>query len=161
MIKNKIQIRRYHETDLPFLNQIFYSAIHISLAKDYTKAQLDAMAPATSLIDMSRKAKLQIIKPFVALIQGVIIGFAEFEPNGYIDRFYVHPDFQNHGVGTTLMKHIESEARNLQLSRIFADISITAKKFFQAKGFHLVSEQTVIRNSVHITNFAMQKILLP
>lgn len=145
---------------MPSLNQIFYSAIHISLAKDYTKTQLNAMAPPSSLIDTSRTAKLEIIKPFVALIQEVIVGFAEFEPNDHIDRFYVHPDFQNHEVGTTLIKQIESEARKLQLPRIFADVSITAKKFFSSKGFHLINEQTVVRDGVHITNFSMEKILL-
>jgi hypothetical protein len=88
-MNNKIQVRRYQDGDAKFLSQIYYNTIHTVNAKDYTKEQLDAWAPWSSVQDYSGwQEKLEKIKPFVVLIDDKIVGFAEFEPNGHIDCFY-------------------------------------------------------------------------
>ena len=45
-MNNKIQVRRYQDGDAKFLSQIYCNTIHTVNAKDYTKEQLDAWAPA-------------------------------------------------------------------------------------------------------------------
>ncbi len=83
-MNTQIQVRRYKEGDAKFLSQIYYNTIHIVNAKDYSKEQLDAWAPWSSMQDCSRwEENLEKIKPFVALIDETIFCFAEFEPNGH------------------------------------------------------------------------------
>ncbi len=158
-MNKKILVRRYQDNDAEFLSKIFYHTIHTINAKDYTKEQLDAWAPWSSVQDYSGwKEKLEKIQPFVALIDGVIVGFAEFEPNGHIDCFYVHHEFQSIGVGSTLMAEVEKEASRSALPRIYAEVSITAKPFFEKQGFKVVKRQTVTIRGAELTNYIMEKI---
>ncbi|MBY0378785.1 MAG: GNAT family N-acetyltransferase [Rickettsiales bacterium] len=159
-MNNKIQVRRYQGGDIKFLSQIFYNTIHTVNAKDYTKEQLDAWAPWSSVQNYSGwKEKLEKIRPFVALIGNTIVGFAEFEPSGHIDCFYVHHKFQGAGVGSALMQEIEKEAIEKLISRAYAEVSITARSFFEAKGFQTVKQQTVQIRGVELINFVMEKLL--
>jgi GNAT superfamily N-acetyltransferase len=155
---NRIQVRRYQDEDAEFISKIYYHTIHTINAKDYTKEQVDAWAPWSSVQDYSGwKQKLEKIKPYVALINDTIVGFAEFEANGHIDCFYVHHEFQGCGVGSALMAEIEQEVMSKSLSRIYAEVSITAKPFFEQKGFKVVTQQSVTIRGVKLTNYIMEK----
>ena len=48
--------------------------------------------------------------PFVAVVTGEIVGMAEIERDGFIDYFYVHPRWQDRGIGKALLATLESEA---------------------------------------------------
>lgn len=87
-----------------------------------------------------------------------IVGFTEFEPNGHIDCFYVHHEYQGFGIGSSLMNEIFKKANDLNLKRVFAEVSITAKPFFEAKGFKVVKQQNVAIRGVKLTNFIMENI---
>jgi putative acetyltransferase len=164
-MKKKIEIRRYQNGDAPYLSAIRYDTIHIINAQDYTKEQLEAWAPESSRVapphatDSCRSWQEQFekTKPFVALINDMIVGFAELEPNGHLDRFYVHHQFQGQGVGSALMNALENEAHTAGLSSIYADVSITAKPFFEKKGFSVVKQQTVMIRGLALINFSMEK----
>ncbi|KTD03700.1 Acyl-CoA N-acyltransferase [Legionella geestiana] len=157
-MNNKIQVRRYQDGDANFLIKIYYNTIHTVNAKDYTEQQIEAWAPWSSVQDYSGwQEKLEKIKPFVALINDKIVGFAEFEPNGHIDCFYVHHEYQGSGIGSALIHEIEKEAVNKSISRVYAEVSITAKMFFEAKGFQVVKQQTVMIRGVELINFVMEK----
>lgn len=153
-----ISIRKYSESDAPALANIYYNTIHTVNTRDYTEEQVNAWAPSDSIKDYSGwRVKLAKIKPFVAEINDEIVGFAEFEPNGHIDCFYVHHEHQGKGVGTALMTAIFDEAEKQGITRIYAEVSVTAKPFFEAKGFAVVKEQTVIIRGVGLNNFVMEK----
>lgn len=81
------------------------------------------------------------------------------EPDGHIDCFYCHKDYQRRGVGSQLYQAIEAKALELPVNRLFVEVSITAKPFFQRMGFAIVKEQTVDRRGETFTNFAMEKFL--
>jgi GNAT superfamily N-acetyltransferase len=157
-MNNQIQVRRYQEGDAKEIAHLYYNTIHNVNSKDYTKVQLDAWAPWTSVQNYSGwKEKLENIKPFIALIGDIIVGFAEFEPNGHIDCFYVHHEFQGSGIGSALMCEIEKEAREKSLPKIYAEVSITARPFFEAKEFQIIKQQTVTIRDVELINFVMEK----
>jgi len=59
------------------------------------------------------------------------------------------------------MKEIENRANTLKINKIFAEVSITAKPFFEAKGFIVQKEQSVVIRGVTLTNYVMEKILVP
>lgn len=157
-MKNKIQVRYYQKGDEKFLSKIYYDTIHTVNAKDYTQKQIDAWAPWSSVQDYSGwQEKLAKIKPFVAQIDDVIVGFAEFEPNGHIDCFYVHHEFQGSGIGSALMREIDKKAKDKLIARTYAEVSITARPFFEAKGFQVIKQQTVQIRGVELINFVMEK----
>jgi putative acetyltransferase len=155
-----IVIRQYQEEDAKALVDIYYNTIHRINIKDYTKEQVDAWAPKSSLEMDGWKRKWSQSSPYVATIQGQIVGFAEFEPNGHIDCFYCHHDWIGKGVGSALLNAIENKAHQKGITRIFAVVSITAKPFFASKGFQLVKEQRVLCKEVYLTNFVMEKRLV-
>lgn len=80
--------------------------------------------------------------PFVAVDENRVVGFAELEPDGHIDRFYCLPEWIGKGVGTKLLHRLEEEAKRIGLKRIFAESSTLAISFFTGKGFQILEEKT-------------------
>jgi len=78
---------------------------------------------------------------------------------GYLDRLYVHKDFQRCGVRGRLLKVLESKARGLLIYKINTEASITAKPFFLAKGYLVEEEQIKIIRNISFVNFKMSKNL--
>lgn len=155
-----IEIRTYKEDDAKSVAGIYYNTIHSINIRDYSKEQINAWAPYDSVEDYSGwQKKLAKVRPFVATINETIVGFAEFEPNGHIDCFYVHHEYQAKGIGSALMKAIFYKAEKQSIKRIYAEVSITAKPFFKTKGFNVVKEQTVNLRGVDLNNFVMEKYL--
>lgn len=155
----KVQVRRYQDGDAKHIASIYYNTIHTVNAKDYTTEQLNAWAPYHDN-NGGWQEKCAKLNPFVAVIEDTIVGFAEFEPDGHIDCFYVHHKFQGAGVGTALMREIEMEAREKLLPRIYAEVSITARPFFESKIFQVIKQQTVQVRGMGLTNFVMEKCLV-
>jgi putative acetyltransferase len=159
-MKNNISIRSYNETDAAALAAIYFNTIHNINSKDYSSEQVDAWAPRSSLETEGWRRKWKKLQPLVATINDKIVGFAELEENGYIDCFYCHHEYQGHGVGSALMREIENRARKNKLDKLFAEVSITAKPFFEAKGFTVKKQQSVIIRGVEFINFVMEKIVI-
>lgn len=89
----------------------------------------------------------------VAVEGGVIVGFADLGPDGYLDRLYVHRDWQGRGVASALCDALPA-------ARI-THASITARPFFERRGWHVVKEQQVERRGVLLTNFVMERSCPP
>ena len=85
-------IRPYQTADCEALARLFYDTVHTVNAKDYTKAQLDVWA--TGNVDLEAwDRSLTAHFTLVAEENGVITGFGDMDPSGYLDRLYVHRDF--------------------------------------------------------------------
>ncbi len=154
-----INIRYYKPSDVKELASIFYHTIHQINSRDYTQEQINAWAPASTLETAGWQKKWEQLVPLVAVCDERVAGFAEFESNGHIDCFYVHHEFQGQGVGFALMKEIHNIAQQNNIQRIFAEVSITAKPFFQRQGFSVIREQIVTIRGVALTNYVMEKLL--
>lgn len=159
----------------------------------------------------------------------LIIGFGDIDETGYLDRLYVHKDYQKQGVGAAICDELEryfneaflhsannmalseseikncelcektsgktlanncrkelnkphkkdcsiaeNEAKNIEFSKkngqtpldngqvcrkITTHASITAKGFFESRGYKAIKEQQVERGGVLLTNFIMEKML--
>lgn len=59
--------------------------------------------------------------------------------------------------GSALMKEILHRALNNHIHLIFSEVSITAKPFFEKWGFRIVTQQTIIRKGIELTNFKMER----
>lgn len=91
---------------------------------------------------------------FVAVEDETIVGFGDIDSTGYLDRLYVHKDFQRKGVATALCDVLEQAVS----SKITTHASITAKPFFENRGYRVITEQQLNRQNALLTNFIMEKI---
>ncbi len=157
-VRNGICLRPYRPGDLPALLALFRDTVHRVAARDYTPEQQDAWAPR--LPDLSRwETSLSAHYSLVAEAEGRIVGFADLDPSGYFDRLYTAADFQGRGTASLLADALEARAIGLGLSSLRTDASITARPFFEKRGYRLLREQRVERGGVFLTNYAMEKSL--
>ena len=157
-MKAEISIRDYQPEDVQALANIYYNTVHKINIQHYTEEQVDAWAPKSSVENTEGwSKKFPRTQPIIATVGDEIVGFAEFDPNGHIDCFYCHHEWIGKGVGSALMKEIFQRAKNNHIHHIFSEVSITAKPFFEKHGFKVVTEQTIVRKGVELTNFKMER----
>lgn len=153
-----MKIRRFKPGDEMALLRVFQSAIRETAAHDYTAEQRAAWAQPD--MNPERWARqISALKPFVTEINGEIAGYADLQPHGLIDHFYVAAHYASHGVGTRLMQHIETEARRLGMSELTSEVSITAEPFFARFGFQMEERRLPVRRGVTLQNALMRKHL--
>lgn len=158
-MKREIVIRDYQPEDVQALAHIYYNTIHRINTQHYTKEQVDVWAPPSSLETERWAEKFLRTKPLIATVASEIVGFAEFEPNGHIDCFYCHHEWIGKGVGSALMNEILQRAKHNHIPLIFAEVSITAKPSFEKWGFKVITQQTIVRKGVELTNFKMERMV--
>jgi putative acetyltransferase len=151
-----ITIRRYQPDDANALWAVYYSAIHQVAAADYTDEQTEAWAP-TEFDPLKWAERMRGIAPFVAERDGTIVGYADLQPSGYIDHFFVAGGATRQGVGSRLMQQIHSTAISNGLESLFSNVSITARPFFERWGFEVEQAQSVTLRGVTFENFRMRK----
>lgn len=154
-----MEIIKFKETDTKEIVSLFYETVHSINSKDYSQVQLDAWAPRgekESKIDSWKESLGQNIT-FVAKVHDKVVGFSDLTHTGYLDRLFVHKDYQGQGIATALVDMLESEAKKLNLLEIDTEASITAKPFFEHLGYKIVCSQTVEKKGVKLANFKMLK----
>lgn len=155
-----MRIRPFQTGDEAALYRLHHEAIHRVAARDYTPEQIEAWAPARH--DPGPWAiKMRHLRPFVAEADGRIAGYADLQPEGYIDHFFVSADFPRQGVGRMLMERIHEEAARQGIAELTADVSRTAQPFFARFGFEIVEQRFPVRSGVTIPNALMRKRLSP
>jgi putative acetyltransferase len=151
-------IRDVQASDLAAIARLFYETVHHVNAGDYRAEQLEAWAPKV-YEPAYWQERFENIQVYVAEDQGQVVGFAEFESTGHIDCFYVHHQRQRCGVGARLMAQIEADAMSQQVPRLLADVSLTARPFFEHQGFSVEREQERLYRGVRFAQFLMTKQL--
>lgn len=146
-------IRNYEPADCCCLAALFYDTVHCINARDYTKEQLNAWASGTvNLQDWN--SSFESHTTLVAIENEIIVGFGDIDDTGYLDRLYVHKDYQNRKIASALCSRLE---QSCEAETIITHASITAKPFFIHRGYEVIQEQQVQRSGVLLTNFIMQK----
>ncbi|WP_305806798.1 GNAT family N-acetyltransferase [Stenotrophomonas sp. YIM B06876] len=103
---------------------------------------------------------LRASRPFVAELEGCIAGFADLQPSGYIDQFFVRGDCAGRGVACVLMAQIHQAAQRAGMPRLRAYVSLSAEPFFSRSGFAVEARQQVEVRGVLLANARMGKALL-
>ncbi|WCN39629.1 GNAT family N-acetyltransferase [Aneurinibacillus uraniidurans] len=156
-----MDIMRFNSQDTEEIVNLFYDTVHSVNARDYSKIQLDAWAPIGekhTKVEVWRISLNQNIT-YVAKINNKIVGFSDLMYSGYINRLFVHKDYQGKGIASALIDKIELEAKKLNLQEIDTHASITARPFFERHSYNVVCTQNVERKGVTLTNYHMKKIL--
>ena len=151
-------IRDYKAGDALEIVRLFFETVRSVNRADYSDEQLNAWAPGLPELE-EWHARMAGRRTLVAEEGGEVVGFAELENDGRLDMLYGRRDTVGWGVGGLLYEAVEREARAQGLGWLFTEASITARPFFERRGFRVVREQMVSRRGVSMTNFVMEKNL--
>jgi len=151
-----VHIRPYREGEEPALFEIYCSAIHLVACQDYTPEQLQAWAPRDFDSELWRR-RMRGIGPFVAELNGQIVGYADLQPNGYIDHFFVSGTRPREGIGSQLMRHLLDRAQTLGIPELTSDVSRTAQPFYERFGFSVVERRYPEIHGVVVPNAFMRR----
>jgi putative acetyltransferase len=157
-----MNLRKATISDLKEMQELYIETIKHVCKDDYNSAQINAWI---SGVDNTERWIEVINTQFVllAIIQNKIAGFGTLKDGNYIDFFYIHKEYQRRGIADKILTELELEAKKysnaLGQKNITSDISITAKPFFEKKGFIVKAEQRNIRLGVELINYKMEKDL--
>ena len=140
-----MELREYRSSDCAELAELFYQTVHNVNVRDYTRTQVDLAEWDASFLKH---------KTIVAVENYTIVGFGDMDCSGYLDRLYVHKDYQRRGTASAICGAPEASVPG---KKITTHASITAKPFFLRRGYCVVKEQEVVRRGVVLTNFVMEK----
>ncbi len=147
-----MELRKYQQSDSKELTELFYNTVHTVNAKDYTKEQLNVWA--TGQVDLEKwNQSLQEHYSIVAVDDNIIVGFGDIDETGYLDRLYVHADYQGKGIATAICNQLEQAVQG----NITTYASFSAKPFLKKRGYKVAKEQQVERQGIFLTNFYMKK----
>jgi putative acetyltransferase len=150
------RVRPYASSDLEAIIAVFTNAVRHIAARDYTPEQIEAWAPRH--VDRAHwERRCAHRSTWVAEIGGRIAGFAILEPGGHLDMLYVHSDHARRGVASALLRRVEAVARAQGLEWLRTEASVTARPFFERRGFRVVAPQLVTLRGQTFVNDRMAK----
>ncbi len=88
-----ITIRDYEPSDAKALWDIYFHTIRTINSRDYAQEQVEAWAPESMEFELWEN-RMKIMTPFIAEVEGSIVGYADLQSNGLIDHFCCHHHIQ-------------------------------------------------------------------
>lgn len=150
-------IRAALQSDAVELKKLFQNTVLAINRRDYSQAEVEDWASCGD--DLSNIEDMIKTHYFIVAInqQSEIVGFSSITPQGYLHSMFVHKDFQGEGIATMLLNEIEQYAITNGIMRITSEVSLTARPFFEKKGYIVEEEQKRKANQLSLTNFWMAK----
>lgn len=154
-------LRKYESDDCLKLLKLFYSTVRTVNKKDYDDKQISVWAPDNYIEEKYDIWQKSLAENFtiIAEINGDIIGFGDIEKGGYLNRLFIHKDYQNKGIASSILKELEKYAEKICIHTIITEASITAKPFFEKMGYSLIKEQQVEIKGIFLINYVMEKYI--
>ncbi|UEQ78805.1 GNAT family N-acetyltransferase [Chryseobacterium arthrosphaerae] len=155
-----ISIRKGSLNDLPAMQQLFADTIQVICKNDYNDLQRNAWSAGAD----NKERWMNVIKSQYVLIaeaENQLVGFSTLDQGTYIDLLFVHKDHQHQGIASLLYAKMEEEALRHGQKQLTADVSKTARPFFEKSGFRILKEQTVNVKGIDLINYKMIKNLMP
>ncbi len=153
-----MRIRRAAPGEEPALLAIFQSSVRGLASRDYTPAQIDAWAPLAADAAWCEAwcRWVGANHPWAVEIEARLVAYADLQPSGYLDHFYVAAEAAGQGIGAALMRHLLGIAREQGIDCVIADVSLRARAFFERFGFAVEREQCVSVRGVSLRNARMR-----
>lgn len=153
-----MNIRPGNPYDLTILRRLYADTIRNVCRSDYDEGQVNVWAANEQ--DENRWNKVMNEQTvIVAEDSNEIAGFCTLTDDGYIDLLFVHKSHQRKGIAKLLYKELEHTALLKGIALLTADVSKTAKPFFENMGFSLLKEQKVSVQGILLVNYKMEKSL--
>ena len=155
----RFPIRPLTEQDIQEMQALFRATVLTVNSKDYTKEEVEDWASCGNNIEHWKE--LSVKNNYIGALdgQGRIIGFSSMNAEGYLHSMFVHKDWQRKGVATLLLSEAEKMARRYEVHKISVEVSITARPFFEKRGYKVVKKQKAKANRLWLTNYVMEKAL--
>lgn len=156
-MKANFIVRAALQSDAVELKNLFQNTVLAINRRDYSQAEVEDWASCGD--DLSNIEDMIKTHYFIVAInqQLEIVGFSSITPQGYLHSMFVHKDFQGEGIATMLLNEIEQYAITNGIIRITSEVSLTARPFFEKKGYIVEEEQKRKANQLSLTNFWMAK----
>ena len=137
--------------------ELFQNTVLAVNSKDYSQAEVEDWASCGD--DLSNIEEMIKTHYFIVAVnqQSQIVGFSSITSQGYLHSMFVHKDFQGKGIATMLLEEIERYAITAGIMRITSEVSLTARPFFEKKGYIVKEEQKRKANQLSLTNFWMAR----
>jgi len=153
-----IALRPFLPDDTPLLAAIFREAVLELTVDDYDEDQRDAWSGAAD-DEHAFGQKLASALTLIATLDSQPVGFIALKDNSVVDLLYIHPDATGIGAARTLLDAIEKLAAARGASELSADVSDTARGFFEKSGYVPQSRNTVLLEGEWLANTSMKKAL--
>ena len=156
-MKANFIIRAALQSDAVELKNLFQNTVLAINRRDYSQAEVEDWASCGD--DLSNIENMIKTHYFIVAVnqQSEIVGFSSITSQGYLHSMFVHKDFQGEGIATMLLNEIEQYAITYGIMRITSEVSLTARPFFEKKGYIVEEEQKRKANQLSLTNFWMAK----
>ena len=156
-MKANFIIRAALQSDAVELKKLFQNTVLAINRRDYSQAEVEDWASCGD--DLSNIEDMIKTHYFIVAVnqQSQIVGFSSITSQGYLHSMFVHKDFQGKGIATMLLEEIERYAITSGIMRITSEVSLTARPFFEKKGYVVEEEQKRKANQLSLTNFWMAK----
>jgi len=154
----EIDIRPATLEDIPYITTIFRDTIVHVNSKDYSDKQIRVWSSGANDIE-NWEERIKNTYFIVAEYRETIVGFAYLTKGYYFDGLFVHKDFQHKGIGTNLMRIIESKVISEGFEIIKSDVSITALPFFENQYYDVEKKQVKNIKGMNFENYLVSKEL--
>ncbi len=158
-LKFDYKIRTLDEKDVLQMRDLFCATVLNVNTRDYTEEEAKDWASCGKRTE--RWKELLAYNQYVGAFDehDCLVGFTSMNKDGYLHSMFVHKDFQHKGIATQLLLEVERIARQYGVIHIISEVSLTARPFFEKKGYEVVKIQKCQANKLELTNFVMRKLL--
>jgi putative acetyltransferase len=136
-------IRSFEFSDARAWLEVHRAAILAIAAPDYPRTVIKAWAPRVTDRRIKALRSCPSGTKLVAELDGELAGIAELAPNGSeVRACYVSPRFVRRGVGKSLMKELEAQARAAGCAALSVHSSVSAEPFYACLGYEVTGRGT-------------------
>jgi putative acetyltransferase len=153
-----VALRPYLPADARRCAEIFRLSIEELGAEDYDADQREAWAGRAD-DEQGFGARLGEALTLLAVVDGVIAGFASLKGGEEIDMLFVDPERAREGVGRTLVEALTKLAQARGAKRLTTEASEVAKPLFERLGFTAQKRNLVRIGDQWLANTTMTKTL--
>ena len=132
-----IAIRQAVASDAQLACDIVRRSITELCVADHRNDQntLDAWLENKTVAMFERLINAESKSCVVALRNGQVCGFGHMNHSGEVGLLYVAPEARFLGASTLMLAWLEEQAARLRLPCVFLNSSLTAKRFYEARGY--------------------------
>ena len=155
----KYGFRTAAHSDIPELRSLFTETVLTINRKDYTQDEVEDWASCGD--NPGRWKELLSHNQYIGAFneENLMVGFSSMNKEGYLHSMFIHKDWQGKGAATQLLSEVEHIAWQYKVTEITTEVSLTARPFFEKKGYEVVNIQKCRANKLELTNFVMRKLL--
>ena len=151
-----IVIKKAVLDNLTEIQDLFKQTIMATCQKEYTLKERTVWSNAVQKTEKWTNS-IQNEYFIIAIIDKKIVGFSSLKSNDYLNLMYVHKDYTRKGIANKMFKNIKAKSDELGGGKLSADVSKTARPFFEKKGFRVIKEnKNLIENKI-VINYRMSQ----